>query len=127
MCTLTCVCMNYRVSHIEMIFLKMQKNIQNKFFFVKTWTCFQENLIYFWYICLILTKNSQGEGREALWTEKNWSFFWNFFLLKITFWVDLWPKKFNKKFRKKNYRNFFGKFWNFNTNSLPTLPQWFFC
>ena len=37
----------YRVSHIEMIFLKMQKNIHSKFFFVKPWACFQENLIYF--------------------------------------------------------------------------------
>ena len=46
----------YRVSHIEMVFSKLQKKIEGKSIFVKTWSYFQENLIPFWYLCLLLQK-----------------------------------------------------------------------
>ena len=37
----------YRMSNIEVLFLKMLKNIENKCFFVNTWVYFQENIIHF--------------------------------------------------------------------------------
>ena len=37
----------YRVSHIEMVFSKLQKKIVGKSIIVKTWSYFQENLITF--------------------------------------------------------------------------------
>ena len=39
--------MNYRVSNIEVLFLKMLKNIENKCFFMNTWVYFQENILHF--------------------------------------------------------------------------------
>ena len=69
----------YRVFNIEVCFLKVLKNIANKFFFVNTWAYFQENIGHFNINALPFRK-----------IKRKWK--------KFSF-----EKKIFKKFQKKNF------------------------
>ena len=121
----------YRVSNIEVLFLKMLKNIKNKCFFVNTWVYFQENIIHFDIHALTFQK-----------IKTKWKIFSfekkNFFISKIffeIFWKKFFAlncflgwfmakkfflKKFQKKFWPKKIRNFFQ---NLICEKVPSFSQ----
>ena len=71
----------YRVSHSALVFSKRWNKIEIKFFLLKKWFYFEENLMTFWYLGLYLMKKCEifsiFKG-GTLWIRKIWKNIGNF-------------------------------------------------
>ena len=55
----------YRVNGDKMVIYRLLFLAEISYFFVKTWPCFQENLIQFWYLSLLFQK-CNGKLRKII-------------------------------------------------------------